>query len=116
MHTELESILLNIQQAIPCGLILNELLTNAFKYAFPDGWGTQGQITISLLRDNNERIVLIVSDNGVGIPEDIDIEKADSLGLQLVTLLARDQLDGEIILERESGTRFTITLPFKGSK
>jgi PAS domain S-box-containing protein len=116
LNTELESILLNIQQAIPCGLILNELLTNAFKYAFPDGWGTQGQITISLLRDNNERIVLIVSDNGVGIPEDIDIEKVDSLGLQLVTLLARDQLDGEIKLERESGTRFTITLPFKGSK
>ena len=113
IHTELESILLNIQQAIPCGLILNELLTNAFKYAFPDGLKTEAAIAISLYRDSNNRIVLIVSDNGVGIPEDIAIEDAESLGLQLITILAKDQLEGDIELERKSGTKFTISFPFK---
>ena len=113
IHTELESILLNIQQAIPCGLILNELLTNAFKYAFPDGLKTEAAIAISLYRDSNNRIVLIVSDNGVGIPEDIAIEDAESLGLQLITILAKDQLEGDIELERKGGTKFTISFPLK---
>jgi PAS domain S-box-containing protein len=114
IQTELESILLNIQQAIPCGLILNELLTNAFKYAFPDGWKNEAVITISLHHESNDRIVLIVSDNGVGIPDDIDIKEAESLGLQLITILAKDQLEGEIKLERRGGTRFTVSIPIKG--
>ncbi len=96
----------NITTAIPCGLIVNELVTNALRHAFPDG--REGTITVSLSMDDAGVHVLSVSDDGIGFPEDIDFRNTNSLGLELVTALV-NQLDGTITLDRTKGTTFTIT-------
>ncbi|VVB96970.1 Methyl sulfide methyltransferase-associated sensor [uncultured archaeon] len=103
---------LGIDFAIPCGLIINELITNSLKYAFPDG--RIGEISVSLHPFNKNMFELVVSDNGVGFPSDVDFRKTESLGLRLVTILAENQLHGQIDLERAGGTRFRIK--FKGGK
>lgn len=99
---------LNIDTAIPCGLIINELVSNAVKYAFPDG--RAGTITVAVKHYKDNFYKLIVSDNGTGVPEGIDIRKSDTLGIQLVTLLSR-QLNGsiDVVTAPVSGTEFVIT-------
>jgi PAS domain S-box-containing protein len=104
LKTEVEDILLGIDTAIPCGLIINELISNSLKYAFPE---RQGEIFVDLHRDDG-KLTLIVRDNGVGFPENVDFRNTDSLGLQLVCTLT-DQLDGAIELNRAGGTEFKIT-------
>jgi len=104
MAIEIDNVPLAIDTAIPCGLIINELVSNSLKHAFPD---KKGEITISL-RSVDESIELQVGDNGVGIPEDIDFRMTETLGLRLVTILAEDQLDGKITLDRTRGTTFQI--------
>lgn len=102
---DVEDIEFNIETAIPIGLIINELLSNSLKYAFPNG--RKGEIYISLkLIDNNYK--LVIKDNGIGIPEDLDFENLDSLGLQLVNNLV-DQLDGYMKIDKTHGTKFIIT-------
>jgi two-component sensor histidine kinase len=96
--------------AIPLGIIVNELVSNSLKHAF--NGRDKGEIRIKLSREENEdckstSFVLNISDDGIGIPEDIEIEDLDSLGMQLVTILV-DQLDGELELKRNNGTEFTI--------
>ena len=98
--------MLDIDTAIPCALIVNELVTNSLKYGFPQG--QDGEIRILLNQTGEDELTLMVSDNGIGIPEDFDFKNTESLGLHLVTMLAEDQLDGEISLERTSGTEFKI--------
>ena len=110
LKMNVEDISLSIDSAIPCGLILNELVSNSLKHAFPEG--KEGEIKITLRSADENEIELIVSDNGVGIPEDVDIRNTESLGLQLVTTLAENQLDGEMQLNRTEGTEFRIK--FKG--
>ncbi len=95
---------LAVDSAIPCGLIVNELVTNAFKHAFPDG--RKGTVEINF-RDENEDFLLAVSDDGIGIPSHVDISSTATLGLQLVSTLA-DQLKGSIVTEREGGTTFLL--------
>jgi two-component sensor histidine kinase/sensor domain CHASE-containing protein len=102
----IENIHIKIDYAVPCGLIINELVTNSFKYAFPDG--RQGKIKISVKSNDNDMIQISISDNGIGIPKDMDIRNTKSLGLKLITGLAENQLHGEIILKRERGTEFQI--------
>jgi two-component sensor histidine kinase len=98
-----------METAIPLGIIINEIISNSFKHAFKGR--DRGEIQIKLQREDSEdcssTFVLSVSDNGIGIPEDIEIEDLDSLGLQLVTSLV-DQLDGELELRRDNGTEFII--------
>ncbi|MBN2158104.1 MAG: hypothetical protein JW807_01820 [Spirochaetes bacterium] len=106
-----EEIHLNLDQAIPYGLILNELLTNALKYAFPEA-GNDHEIAISLHSDAREGIILGVCDNGIGIPADINVEHSPTLGLQLVILLVK-QIHGTYELKRDCGTAWYITLPTK---
>lgn len=105
LTVNVEDVPLTVDYAIPCGLIINELVSNAIQHAFPDG---RGEITITF-RFVGDTIQLKVSDNGIGMPDDIDFRTTDSLGLHLVTLLAEEQLDGEITLERNGGTTFCIT-------
>ncbi|MEO5359672.1 MAG: CHASE domain-containing protein [Nitrospirota bacterium] len=99
-----------IGTAIPCGLIINELFTNIIKYAFTgrDGGEIGGEITIELraLADSDE-LELIVGDNGVGMPEGIEIGKTKSLGLKVVTILTK-QLRGTIEIDRADGTRYIL--------
>jgi PAS domain S-box-containing protein len=99
---------LPINAAIPCGLIVNELISNALKHAFPNG--RSGEVRIHLSHDEDERVLLTVSDDGVGIPESFDLQQASTLGLQLVTLLV-DQLAGEIAIQRANPTRFSVLFP-----
>jgi PAS domain S-box-containing protein len=108
---DIEDVLLDIDKALSCGLIINELVSNSLKYAFPPD--TAGQISISLHSDADGIFTLIVSDNGKGVPENIDFRYVKSLGLQLVSLLT-EQLDGAIEVEGKGGTSFTIS--FKGQK
>ena len=97
----------DINRAIPLGLIINELLSNALKHAFPDG--RRG--TISVTGEKDEKGIRIsVQDDGAGIPESFDWRNTSSLGLHLVTSLT-DQISGTIDLDRSSGTTFTITVP-----
>jgi PAS domain S-box-containing protein len=112
LSLNIENVSLGIDQGIPCGLIINELITNSLKYAFPDG--RKGEIKVSLCLNDENMVELVVGDNGVGIPDDIDFRKTESLGLRLVTILAEDQLHGEINLDRSRGTEFKIK--FKGVK
>jgi PAS domain S-box-containing protein len=105
-HTQIKDIFLDINRAIPCGLIINELLTNSLKHAFPNG--NKGEIKIAVHCLENQKTELLVRDNGVGIPEDTDIRKADSLGMTLVKILAEDQLKGSIHLDKTKGTCFRI--------
>lgn len=96
---------LGIDTAIPCALIINEIISNALKYAFPESRG--GEIQIEFSR-NEKNFMLVLSDNGVGIPKDLDFRNTESMGLQLVNLLT-EQLNGEIELDISNGTKFTIT-------
>lgn len=105
MKFDLDEIYLNLDSAIPCGLILNELISNSLKYAFVGM--VEGVIKISLKEKNNNMILLTVEDNGKGIDEGINIEKTDTLGLQLVHTLT-EQLEGKISLYRDKGSRFDI--------
>lgn len=105
--TDVESISLNIETAIPCGLIINELMTNSLKHAFPDG--RPGVIALSLKRNENDGGYLLqVADNGVGLPEELDIRRSRSLGLQLVVNLVENQLQGRLDVRRGNGVAFLV--------
>ena len=95
----------DINTAVPCGLIIHELVSNSLKYAFPDGRG--GKIAIKLYSDKDNKLTLIIRDNGIGFPVSLEFRNTDSLGLQLVNTLVR-QLDGRIELDRSDGTAFRI--------
>jgi PAS domain S-box-containing protein len=101
---DIDDIKLNIETSVPCGLIITELVSNCLKYAFPDQSEGELKVSLKIIDDFYE---LIINDNGVGIPEDIDFFNTDSLGLQLVNSLT-DQIDGKIEFDRSSGTKFTI--------
>ena len=98
----------DIDNAIPCGLIINELVTNCLKYAFPDK--RKGEIGISFSSTSEDEFELIVSDNGVGFPENLDIRDTESMGLHLVRVLAEETLEGKMMLEKTNGTRFDFRL------
>jgi PAS domain S-box-containing protein len=102
-----DDLYIGIDRAIPCALIINELVSNAIKYAFPDS--QKGNVFV-IFRFAEGNYVLSVRDDGAGIPENIDFTKSETLGLQLVNALT-SQLFGEISLDRSQGTAFTIIFP-----
>jgi len=99
-----ENIFLYINTAIPCGLIVNELVSNAIKHGFPDRG--KGEISIDIRRFGN-KYVLIVSNNGIRFPSDLDINNCTTLGLELVSSLCK-QLKGTLTLKREEITEFKL--------
>lgn len=105
LKLNIEEIFLDIDTAVPCGLIVNELVSNSLKYAFPDG---DGEICVELHLITDNKIVLKVSDNGIGISEKFSLENTKSLGLQLVAALT-NQLKGDLELNRNSGVEFKLT-------
>ena len=111
LHIEASPIVVDADTVIPCGLIVNELVSNSMKYAFRDR--DPGEIRIELHRKNDQEIVMRVSDDGVGFPPDLDFRRTESLGMQLVVDLTR-QLQGTVELRRDRGTCFEITLPLAG--
>jgi PAS domain S-box-containing protein len=102
---------LGVDVAIPCGLIVNELISNSLKHAFPNG--EKGEIKVHLIKDSEDKFNLVVGDNGVGFPKGIDFKQMESLGLRLVNTLV-DQLKGTIELENEGGTKFKIEFTAPG--
>ena len=108
ISVDVEPILLEIGSAVPCGLIINEILTNALKHAFPGG--RQGSVFLRMRRSGASRIELVVEDNGVGFPEGIDYRKVTSMGMTLVMSLAQ-QLDADIRMENAGGTKYTVEFP-----
>lgn len=107
---DVEEISLDVDKSISCGLIINELISNSLKYAFPQ---SEGKINLILRRFDEINLEMIVTDNGVGFPENLNFKKTESLGLQLVNTLV-NQLEGDITLEKINGTKFTIKFPEYG--
>jgi PAS domain S-box-containing protein len=105
LQLEVDQINLNINTAIPCGLIVNELVSNALKYAFPNG--LQGVIKVALCSLNRSQFLLMVKDNGIGFSRDWEFNRVKSLGLQLVRVLT-NQLEGTLEIEHNGGTEFRI--------
>ena len=106
LHLDVSDSVLPIDKAIPCGLILTELVSNSLKYAFPNG-KSDGEIKVCFsVLENQNLFELTVSDNGIGLPRFIDIERSASLGLQLVSMLAK-QIDATVDIQRDIGTQFT---------
>lgn len=106
LKTDMDKTFLDINTSIPCGLIVNELVSNALKHAFPDE--RKGEIAIELRESEGGTLRLTVRDNGIGFPEGADLRTTDTLGLQIVTLLV-DQIDGKIDVKRDHGAVFTVT-------
>lgn len=104
---ELDEVLMGIDKAVPCGLIVNELLTNSLKYAFEGR--ERGAIRIAL-KGESDRIRLELEDDGIGLPAEIDPAQTDTLGLQLVWILA-GQIEAELDFDRSRGTRYIIRFP-----
>ncbi|MCB9205096.1 MAG: PAS domain S-box protein, partial [Flavobacteriales bacterium] len=105
LNFELENIYLNLDTSIPCGLIINEVVSNSLKYAFAGR--EKGVIEVVFSKLSDGKLKLIISDDGIGLPDNFDIENAESLGLQLVTTLVT-QVSGELEIDNSNGTRFTI--------
>jgi len=105
LKVDVENVFLDINTAIPCGLIISELITNSLKYAFPQGNG--GELKVGLKRDSEDFYMLTVGDSGRGFPEDFDIKSSDSLGLQLVDMLT-DQLNGSLSFKHGKGAKLEI--------
>ena len=103
-----EPMRLTVDSAIPCGLIANELLSNALKHAFPNG--QKGTVTVQLQQDPNGVCHLSISDDGTGLPSEFDTKRGNTLGLQLVRTLT-DQLGGQIEVLRKPSTKFSLTFP-----
>jgi PAS domain S-box-containing protein len=108
LSVNIKDIYLGIDTAIPCGLLTNELITNSLKHAFPGD--RKGEINIDMTSNPDNMCTLIVKDNGIGIPDEIDFKRSHTQGMQLIMTLAK-QLEGEIEIDKEDGTKVTIVFP-----
>ena len=105
LNIQADEVFLDIDRAVPCGLILNELVSNSLKHAFPNGTG--GTVHIYVHVDGDNQFSLIVGDNGIGLPQELDFRNSTTLELQLVDTLV-SQLEGTVELDRSRGTNFRI--------
>jgi two-component sensor histidine kinase len=113
IHFNVEEVNIEMDQAVPLGLIVNELVSNSLKHAFPSGHSARiGEVWITARREPSSGLVVSVGDNGVGIPENLDIENSSTMGLQLVRSFVI-QLRGQLTIQRKPGTTFTVTIPEK---
>lgn len=110
LKTHIESIVLDLDTAVPCGLLINELVTNALKHGYPNG--QKGEICVDFRLDDNHNLSLVVSNSGgVAFPDGLNIHAPTSLGLQIVNALVY-QLDGTVELATDPYTSFKINFPF----
>ena len=114
--------MLDIPRVTPAGLIVNELVTNSFKYSFPDSFDAEAvrnappTITVTFARDDG-RYWIIVSDNGIGLPPDFDLTKTRTLGLKLVNFLSKHQMRAHVEVRTDKGTEFIFRMDIeKGTK
>lgn len=107
-----EGIGFDMDTAMPCGLLITEIVSNSLKYGFPDH--REGKINIDFKKVPEKKVMMTISDNGIGLPFGFEIEKSESLGMQLIIALT-SQLDGEVIYSGENGTKFSITFTYPKS-
>ena len=114
LEVDVDNVLLDINKALPCGLIINELITNSIKHAFPDeisesefNVNKKGKICINF-HYNGDMYEMRVSDNGIGYPENLDLKNTETLGLRLVNSL-KDQLNSEVEIKNNNGAFFMLT-------
>ena len=107
VKVEVENVSLGMDSAVPCGLLINEVVLNSLQHAFP-GHHREGEIRIDFQQLNGHEVELTIRDDGIGMPEEIDFDTVDSMGLMMVRVLAVDQLDGTVDLDRDGGTAFRI--------
>jgi two-component sensor histidine kinase len=110
LDIQVDNVALDIETAVPCGLIINELISNALKHAFKD-LDRSGTITINF-RGTGCQYVLEIQDDGVGLPSGFTLDSSSSMGMEIVTILTQ-QLDGRLQFESDHGTRFEISFPRK---
>jgi two-component sensor histidine kinase len=103
-----EEVFLPVDQALPCALVVNEILSNAYKHAFKGR--KKGNIVISAVQENG-RIRITVRDNGIGIPAHFDISRSRSLGLKLIRTLVQHQLKGSLMINSHQGTEIIVEFP-----
>jgi two-component sensor histidine kinase/HAMP domain-containing protein len=108
LSVDVEEVSLSMDVSVPCGLIINEILSNSLKYAFPQG--RRGTISVSLRRGEGDALVLTISDDGIGFPREIDFRNPATLGLRIVNILV-EQLRGVLRMNPGSGTSYTISFP-----
>ncbi len=108
---DIENITILIDTAIPLGLVLNELMSNSLKHAFPDQ--DQGEVSISIFRKEPNKICLTFSDNGIGVPDEFDFRKQETLGFEMITGIAENQMNGTVRLDTTEG--FTCHIEFSGT-
>lgn len=111
VHSEIEQIPMEIDMVIACGLILNEVVTNALKHAFPEK--SDGQISLKIRRLEDNRVGFTISDNGIGIDNESAILERDSTGINLIKLLVTGQLDGTITAQSHNGLTYEIRFPIQ---
>ena len=103
-----QEVILQVDQALPCALVVNEILSNAYKHAFKGR--KKGKIEISAVQENGQ-IRITVRDNGIGIPVDFDISRSNSLGLKLIRTLVQHQLKGSLMVKSQNGTEISMEFP-----
>lgn len=101
-----DDVSLTIDSAIPCGLVINEIIANSLKHAFPED--RKGEIRIDLHSTEEREIVLMMADNGIGIPKDLELENAKTLGIQIIINLVTNQLKGKVDINRDNGLEYLI--------
>lgn len=106
VQTKIADLHLTVDKAIPCGLIINELVSNSLKYAFPDE--QEGMILIEIKEQEEGIVHMEVSDSGIGMPDGFKLEGVETLGLYLVSVITKDQLDGEFGWSNDDGTCFVV--------
>jgi two-component sensor histidine kinase len=111
LNVESDDITLRIDDMVPCGLAISELISNSLKYAFPDG--REGEINLRVTSTPDGGVKLVVRDDGIGLPAELDIRTTHTMGMGLVVGLVEKQLGGRLELDRTHGTCFTITIPPK---
>ena len=111
LRVSIDDVVIPVEQAVACGLVVNELITNALKHGFPDG--REGTLSVSLQRSQPGSLELSVVDDGIGLPAEVGFDNTSTLGLRLVSTLAQ-QLDARLSLIRAQGTCITLTLPERG--
>lgn len=107
LKMNIEDVSFGVNDAMSCGLIINELVSNSLKHAFPES--RSGEVKVSLRSTDKDKIELVVGDDGVGMPQHPDFRDVETLGMHLVILMAEDQLRGTIELDRTGGTEFRVT-------
>jgi len=108
IRSDIDNIELTIDRAIPCGLVVTEIVSNALKHAFPPGWEGEPVLRVALKSENRSTVRLVIEDNGIGLPPDTGKGAAGSLGMLLIERLAEGQLGARLAVESNGGTRYEI--------